>query len=80
MDDDFTAPTAREIKLRRFRKALIDHQGNVSQAAIDLEISRDTAHRWLKRHKRLKRLVDELRDERAYGQDESGSYDSDDTQ
>jgi len=53
-----------EMKIERFKKALIRHDGNVSAACDDLEISRDTAYRWMKKHKRLKRLTKTLRDGR----------------
>lgn len=61
------------LKIDKFRQALIVHDGNVSAAADDLEISRDTAYRWMKKHKSLKRLKNELKKEKRnrkkYGYD-----------
>jgi len=56
-------------KITRLKKALIDTQGNIAEAADLCNITRATVYNWIKRNRGLKRLVQELRHARRYGID-----------
>ena len=54
-----------EMKMKALKRALMLHDGNIAAAADEIGISRDSVYRWLKKNKRLKRLVSELRSNRG---------------
>jgi len=61
-------PSIKEVKIDRLAQALIDTDGFVAKASKLCEISRDTAHRMIKRSGRLKILLSELRRARRRGE------------
>ena len=62
--------TVSELKLKALKRALILHDGNIAAAADEIGVGRDTVYRWLKKDKRLKRLVSEIRANRGIDPDE----------
>jgi len=62
--------TISEMKIKALKRALIIHDGNIAAAADEIGVGRDTVYRWLKKNKRLKRLVSEIRANRGIDPDE----------
>ena len=54
----------KRTKIKTFLKALIESDGFISEAAEMCGIARDTAYRMIRQNKNIKRLIDEIRDER----------------
>lgn len=75
MTNDYDSMSMKEMKFERFKRALIEHSGFVARAADDCNIARSTAHAMIKKDKRLKRLIKELRgDRRSKNRDDSSDY------
>jgi len=60
----------KKIKISKFKKALIDTDGNISKAARKLNISRDTANRWIDKNPAIKDLIRELKKAKYYDDDD----------